>query len=171
MKFAVIPLVLAGLAATPAVAGDDVLLSKLAGDWIGRGVFRQTLDAKKEPVYCKLTTTLLDGGASLLQKGRCALASNSAALEITITAAGSGRYTGSGGGLGIASRGQATLRGSGSGNHIDLIADLIDTATNKTARANASIEIVGNGYRIRTTATDEKTGETYQTSDLTFTSN
>jgi hypothetical protein len=155
--------------ASPAAAADDPILAKLAGDWIGRGIFRQTAEATIEHIYCKITNTLLDGGGSLLQKGRCAIASNSAALEITITAAGAGRYTGSGGGLGIASRGQATLKGTGTASHIDLVADLIDTQTQKTARATATIELMADGYRIRTRATDDKTGETFTTGELVFT--
>ena len=80
--------------AAPASAADDPFLSQLVGNWIGRGAMIQNADAKPERVYCKITNTLADNGASLLQEGRCSLASNSGPIKGKISFAGDGAYAG-----------------------------------------------------------------------------
>ena len=154
--------------ATPAPAADDSLLARLVGDWIGRGLFRQNADAKPERVYCKITNAFTEDGAALKQTGRCALTSRTGAMEITITALGSGRYTGSGHGLGLAARGQATFSGTGTANRLALVAELVDTQTQKKRSETATIDLSAGGYRLRAQMTDPTTGATYTASEIRF---
>ena len=170
MRFAATAIVLAGLATpAPPAAADDTLLARFAGEWIGRGIFRQGPEGDPENVYCKITNALADGGDELTMRGRCALASNTAAISFTITAEGGGRYSGGGGGLGIAARGQATVTGIARGSRIDLSAELLDTVTEKSSTGTATIDVLADGsYRIRARATQKATGISYTAAEVLF---
>ena len=133
---------------SPALAADT-LLQRLAGDWIGRGVYLRNGAADPEPVYCRLSNELAADGVTLNQRGRCAITDTSAGMEVTITALGDGKYTGHGNGIGLGSRGQATLTGTGTADRLELTAELVDTATGDTETAIATMETAGDGYRLR----------------------
>ncbi|MEX0853816.1 MAG: hypothetical protein WD036_11125 [Bauldia sp.] len=168
MRSVLISVVIA-LCASPSLAGDDPLLARLAGDWIGRGLFRQSPEATPEHIYCRITNSLSEDGTTLTQKGRCAFASHTAAVESTLAAHGSGRYAGSGGGLGVASRAQATFDGTGTTNRLSFSAELTDTHSEESANATATVELLADGgYRLKALVTDKDTGETYTASEVVF---
>lgn len=157
------------LLATPAPAADDLLLAKLAGDWVGRGVYIQKPGAEPERVYCKVTGKLTNGGGALVQKGRCAVADNTARMELEIVAQGSGVYTGSGGGVGVASRGQATFTATGSADDMDIEAQLINTQSHETSEATITVEVSADGsYLVRAQMADKETGATFTVSEIVF---
>lgn len=158
---------IAFLAALPsAQAADDPFLSRLVGDWIGRGTMRTGPTAEPERVYCKIVNRLSEDGSSLQQKGRCSLASNSGPIDGTIAAVGSGLYGGSLNSL--ASKGPATVAGSGNGTRLELNADFIDTFDGKPARSIIVLELTAEGYRLTSTRADPGGAEPWQASDIVF---
>jgi hypothetical protein len=167
MKHVVVAVAILCAAAPPALAGDP-LLEQLAGDWIGRGTYVRSPEADSETVYCRVSNALASGGTVLNQTGRCAVASNSAGMEITITALGAGQYSGHGNGIGLGSRGQANISGTGSGNRMEFAAELIDTASNRSENANATIDLAVDGYRLRILA-PLASGGTHLVSEIIFT--
>ncbi|WP_346913784.1 hypothetical protein [uncultured Roseibium sp.] len=81
------------IACGPAAADD--FLSKAEGTWRGKGWAKQSLDAPKEAVLCRITNTVDAGSNRLKTSGRCAVASQTFTVEGQITLApGSGRITG-----------------------------------------------------------------------------
>lgn len=155
------------LAATGVAAADDAFLSRLVGDWTGRGAMRITPTAQMERVYCKISNTLGDGGTTLTQKGRCSLASNSGPIDGTISALGSNLY---GGALNsLASKGPATIAGSATANRLELNADYVDSFDGKPTRSVITIDIASDGYRLISTRIDPATGEPYTASEIAFT--
>jgi hypothetical protein len=156
------------IVAIPAAqAADDPFLSRLVGDWIGRGLMRTGPTADPERVYCKITNRLSEDGGSLQQKGRCSLASNSGPIDGTIAAVGSGLY---GGALNsLASKGPATIAGSGNGSRLELNADFIDTFDGKPARSIIVLELTAEGYRLTSTRADPGGVEPWQASEIVFT--
>jgi len=154
--------------ATPAAAADD-LLSSLAGTWIGRGFFARSAESEHRLVYCKIVNTLAAGGNALSQTGRCALGNNSAAMDLTITALGGGRYTGLGRGQGIASRGKAEITGRRAANRLSVSAVLTDTQTKRSVTATATFDLSpGGGFRMRARTADRNTGADYVASEMVF---
>ena len=167
MKTIALGLILTLAGATAAPAADDAFLSRLVGDWTGRGSMRTSADAEPERVYCKVRNALADGGQALEQSGRCSLASNTGAIDGTIAAMGSGLY---GGTLeSLASRGPAQIAGSLSGDRLELNADFIDTLGGEQARSIIVIDLVGDGYRLTSTRIDDDTGARYTASEIVFT--
>ncbi len=49
------------------MADDDALLTKLVGEWTGRGTIKLRPDSAPERVFCKVTNTWLDDGKTLDQ--------------------------------------------------------------------------------------------------------
>ncbi len=155
--------------ASPPAAADDLLLTRLAGEWIGRGIVRQKPDAEPERIYCKIENELRAGGAALRMEGRCAVADQTARIAITLTADGPGHYTGSGGGLGVASRGQTKFTATGTQDRLEIDADLINTQTHETAHATAVIAVAANGrYGVQARMTDKETGTPFTVSEIVF---
>jgi hypothetical protein len=164
---AIVAGLLIGLAAPSALAADDGFLSKLVGDWIGRGTMKTSPEAAPERVYCKIGNTLTDGGATLAQKGRCSLASTSGSINGSITAVNAVAYRGTLDSL--ASKGPASLEGKGTPNRLDLEATFIDALTGQPAESVTTIELLSKGgYRLSTTRVDPKTGSTYTSSEIVF---
>jgi hypothetical protein len=156
------------IALMPATAlADDALLAKMAGQWTGRGTLKLKPEAEAERVYCKIANTLSDDGKVLSQKGRCSLASSSGRVDGEITALGGGKYSGSLASL--ASRGPATLTGSGSGARLTFEASFVDTLTGNAETSANTLDVLAGGYRITTTRKDPKTGTEYTYSTITFT--
>ncbi len=148
-------------------AANDLLLAHLAGDWIGRGLIRQSAAAQPERVYCKITNVLSADGNALKQQGRCALATQSGAVHGLITARGDGRYDGSLQTLG--SDGPATLTGTGAGDRIVLVAQFVDRLTHQPATSTTTIEVLpGGGYQLTAERTDPKTGLPFTASKIIF---
>lgn len=154
------------LATTPAYPADDPFLSSLVGDWIGRGKARTTPTAAEELVYCKIANRLVDGGKTLEQKGRCAVASNSGTVKGKITAAGDGHYEGS---LeSFSTNGVATLTGSSKSNTLILTASFTDRATRKPSAAKITL-VAGDGkYRLVSEALDSSGNTQVKTGDILF---
>jgi len=154
------------LGAVPAHAADDPLLSSLVGDWIGRGKARTSPTAAEELVYCKIANRLVDGGKTLEQKGRCALATNSGPVKGKITAAGDGHYEGS---LeSFSTNGVATLTGTGKSNTLTLTANFTDRATKKPTAAKITL-VAGDGkYRLVSEALDASGNAAVKTGDIVF---
>ena len=154
------------VAAPSASAADDPLLSSLVGDWIGRGKARTSPTAAEELVYCKIANRLIDGGKTLEQKGRCALATNSGPVKGRITAAGDGHYEGS---LeSFSTNGVATLNGTGKSNTLVLTASFTDRATKKPTAAKITL-VAGDGkYRLVSEALDAAGNAAVKTGDIVF---
>jgi hypothetical protein len=148
----------------PALAASDALLSKLAGDWVGRGTYRQSADAQPERIFCKVSNQLVDGGGALQQRGRCSLASGSGPIDGIISADGGGRNSGSLSSL--ASDGPAQLSGSGSGNRLVLDTSFIDARTNQPAKSTTTMTLSGGSYRLLSERKDG--GKNWTASDITF---
>lgn len=160
-------LVLSGLGPTTALAAEDAFLSRLVGEWIGRGAMRISPDSEPERVYCKIANTLAADGSTLQQKGRCSLASNSGPIDGTISSIGSNLYGGSLSSL--ASKGPATIAGSTSGNRLELNAEFVDTFDGKPARSVIVIDLISSGgYRLTSTRVNPETGAAYTASEITF---
>jgi hypothetical protein len=158
---------LTGIAAGGSAAAEDAFLSKLVGDWTGRGQMRVTPAGEPERVYCKIANTLASDGSTLQQKGRCSLASNSGPIDGTISAIGSNLYGGTLNSL--ASKGPATIAGSTSGNRLELNADYIDTLDGKPARSIIVIDLMsGGGYRLTSTRINPDNGQSYTASEIVF---
>jgi hypothetical protein len=158
---------LAGFDAGAASAAEDAFLSRLVGEWIGRGTMRTSPQAEPERVYCRIANTLSSDGRTLQQKGRCSLASNSGPIDGTIAALGSNLYGGSLNSL--ASRGPTTIAGSANGSRLELSADFVDSFDGKPARATIVIHLVsGGGYRLTSTRVHPETGEPYTASEIVF---
>jgi len=159
-------LVAAGLsatAATPAGAASDAILSQLAGNWIGRGVVKQSANAEAEQVYCKIANTLVNGGAGLEQRGRCAIATNSGQIRGTIKAGSAGSYSGT---LDtFNTRGPATISGKGASNTINFSAEFVDRKTNKPTRASIKLVVADGKYRLVSNGANDS----FVASDITFT--
>ncbi len=151
--------------AVPAHAGDDPILSRLAGSWTGHGTYKQSASAAEERVFCKITNTLIDNGTTLKQRGRCAVSSSSGAIDGQITATGGGRYSGTLSSL--ATDGPAKLSGSGSGGRLTLTMSFVDGTTHEPAQSTTTMSLQGNGYRLHTTRRDG--GTTWTPTDITFT--
>jgi hypothetical protein len=151
----------------PASPLNDPLLARLAGEWIGRGEIRQTAAAESERVFCKITNALSADGAALSQKGRCALANQSGAIDGTITALGEGKYDGT---LeSMASDGPATLTGSRMGDSIVMVTQFTDAQTHQPTTSTTTIEALSEGgYRLSTERTDPRTGTLYTASEIVF---
>ena len=141
-------------------------MTRLAGDWIGRGTFKSSPSAEPELVYCRITNSLSGGGAIISQKGRCAVATNSGRVNGEITSDGSGGYSGS---LeSISTRGPATITGTASGDQITFNAEFIDRRTKKPGTATIRM-VVGDGrYRLVSSGLDSKNNKDFVASDITF---
>ncbi len=151
--------------ALPAFGADDPILSKLAGDWIGRGTYKQSATAQPERIYCRIVNTL-ENGTALQQRGRCSVASNSGSVDGLISAEGGGRYGGTLNSL--ASEGPAKLNGTGSGNRVVLNMSFVDTVTEQPVQAVTTMEVKSGGYRLTTERKDPATGATWTASDIDF---
>ncbi len=158
---------LAGLMPLPALAAADPILSQLAGNWIGRGTFKQSPDAKPEPVYCKIANTLASGGAVLTQKGRCAVSSNSGSISGTIQANGSGSYQGSL--QSLTSKGPATLSGKAAKGGINFSASFIDRKTQKPSKASVTLVVADGKYRLVSNRVNPADNAEFAASDIVFT--
>ena len=166
MKRALSAAVLATIAfALPASAADDALLARLVGSWTGHGTYRQSATTAPEPIYCKVTNTLVNGGTALEQSGRCSVASNSGPINGLITAAGGGRYTGQLSSL--ASEGPASFSGTGGGDRLTLSLTFIDARTHEAAASVTTMAIGGSGYRLTTTRKDG--GRSWTATEISFT--
>lgn len=160
-------LCLVALGVAPALAADDPLLSRLAGEWIGQGTVRMSPASEPERIYCKVANKLVDGGSALEQKGRCAVASNSGTLKGKIAARGEGRYEGSLDSPQTA--GPATLAGHAADDKIVLSAEFIDRFSRRPSLSIISL-IVGDGgqYRLVSDTLNPESGKHFQTSDIIF---
>ena len=167
MRAAIAMAALLGVSGMSASAAEDAFLSKLVGDWTGRGQMRVTPDGEPERVYCKIANTLAADGSTLQQKGRCSLASNSGPIDGTIAAIGSNLYGGSLNSL--ASKGPATIAGSANSGRLELNADFLDTLNGKPARSIIVIDLISEGgYRLTSTRIDPDTGARYTASEILF---
>ena len=161
-------------AAIPAQAAD-AFLSQLVGNWIGRGAMKQSPDAEQERLYCKISNTMSADGLSLLQKGRCSLASNSGTIDGSITALGDKAYSGSLASL--ASRAPAKLNGALVETTVDkkkheqlvLNAEYVDKMSGQPVKSVNTIELVDGGYSLTATKIDPRDGSTYTSSQIIFT--
>src|SRR5438128_293507 len=147
------------LTAPAAALADDALLTKLVGEWTGRGTMKVTPDSEPERVFCKITNTLATDGVTLEQKGRCSLSSTSGRIDGSITAKGAGHYAGSLNSL--ASKGPATLDGRGTASRLELEADFVDTLTGAPSKSVNTIDVLPQGYRLSTSRTNPKDGKSY----------
>lgn len=150
--------------AQPALAADDPILSRLAGDWVGRGTYQQSADAAQERVLCRITNTLVQNGKALQQRGRCSVSSGSGAITGLITATGGGRYTGTIDSM--ATDGPANLSGSGSGGRLTLNMSFVDGQTHAPAKSVTTMTLSGSGYRLVSTRRDG--GKSWTPTDITF---
>lgn len=154
------------LLGTGGALAEDAFLSRLVGDWTGRGSMKTSAGAEPERVYCKIANALSTDGNTLEQSGRCSLASNSGAIDGRISAMGSDLYGGTLNSL--ASRGPTTIAGSATGNRLELNAEFVDAFDGKPARAVIVLEVGSNGYRLTSTRLDPDSGERYTASDIVF---
>jgi hypothetical protein len=156
-----------GMSAVPALA-SDALLARLVGDWTGRGTMKTSPSAAPERVFCKVNNSLSGDGTALTQKGRCSLASNSGPIAGTIASVGSNLYSGTLDSL--ASKGPASLAGSGLPNRLELNAEYVDALDGSAARSLITIELVSGGYRLSSKRTNPD-GSAYLASEIVFSAN
>ena len=164
-----------GIVVGNAALAADPFLSQLVGDWIGRGAMKQSPDAEQERLYCKISNTMSPDGMSLLQKGRCSLASNSGTIDGSITALGDKAYSGSLASL--ASRAPAKLKGALVETTVDkkkrqqlvLNAEYLDKMSGQPVKSVNTIELVDGGYSLTATKIDPRDGSTYASSLIIFT--
>ncbi len=152
-----------------AALADDALLTKLVGEWTGRGTVQLKPGIQPERVYCKVTNTLLEDGVTLDQKGRCSLTSSTGRIDGEIKAGAGNKYSGTLASL--ASRGPATLEGTGNASRLDLDASFVDTFTGQPDTSVTTIEVLPGGYRLSTVRKAPKTGASYTSSAITFSAN
>jgi hypothetical protein len=151
------------LPAFPASAANDAILSQLAGNWIGRGVVKQSANAEAEQVYCKIANKLVNNGSALEQRGRCAVATNSGQIKGTIQAAGGGSYSGT---LDtFNTRGPAKISGRAASNTINFNAEFVDRKTNKPTKASIKLVVADGKYRLVSNGANDS----FVASDITFT--
>ncbi len=150
--------------AVPALA-DDPILSRLAGNWTGRGTYQESASAKQERIFCKITNTLVQNGTALQQSGRCAVTSGSSAISGLIKSTGGGRYSGSLNSL--ASVGAAQFTGHGSGGRLTLSMSFVDTTTHASARSVTTMALSGSGYHL--TNRRSGGGKSWTSTDINFT--
>lgn len=144
---------LAALNGGAATAAEDPFLSRLVGEWTGRGTMQTSPAAEPERVFCRIANSLASDGATLQQRGRCSLASNSGPIDGTISAMGANLYSGALNSL--ASKGPARISGSASGSRLELSSEYVDTFDGKPARATIVIDLIaGGGYRLVSTRLD-----------------
>lgn len=118
-------------------------------------------------VYCKVTNRLVEDGAVLQQKGRCAVASNSGAIKGLISARGDGRYEGSLDSM--STSGPATLAGNGGDGKIEFNAEFISRQTKRPSQANISLVLSGDGkYRLTSNALAADDRTRFIASDILF---
>ncbi len=154
--------VMLALTPVPAQAAGDAILSQLAGNWIGRGTVKQSANAAPEQVYCKIANKLINGGAGLEQRGRCAIATNSGAIKGTIQAKG-GNYSGT---LDtFNTKGPAKISGSAASNTINFNAEFVDRKTNRPTRATIKLVVADGKYRLVSNGANDA----FVASDITFT--
>jgi hypothetical protein len=151
----------------PSLAAEDAILAQLAGNWIGRGVVKQSANAETEQVYCKVANKLVNNGAALEQRGRCAIATNSGAIRGSIQAKG-GSYSGS---LDtFNTKGPATISGKAASNTINFSAEFVDRKTNRPTRATIKLVVANGKYRLVSNgANDSFVASDIVASDITFT--
>jgi hypothetical protein len=152
-------------AVAAAHAADDPLLKRLVGEWEGLGTFRWDAGSDPERVYCKITAVFAADG-SLHQTGRCALATDSAAVNIDIRPEKAGSYSGvatGAAGLGIVARKSTNFAGTGKGNQLVLIAQ-----GDQAGPTTTTIDLLNRGFRIRAERIDAASGKKYVASDVTF---
>ncbi len=168
-RLGAVALALTSLFATaPAFATEDALLSQFVGKWIGRGTYRASPDARAEIVYCSVDNKLVDNGAALEQKGRCALATNSGRIRGKITARGGGHYEGSL--QSLTTVGPAWIAGTGKNGRIELNAQFTDRMTRKPGEALISLVVAdGGGYRLTSNALGTDGKPKFVASDIVFT--
>jgi len=153
--------------ATPVLALDDPLLSRLEGNWIGQGMVRIKPTSSPERIYCKIANELVDEGQVLVQKGRCAIANNFGSVKGKISALGEGRYEGSL--KSPQSVGPATLAGQSADDKIVLSAEFIDRLSRRPTLSIISLIVGdGDGYRFISNTLNPESGSHFQTSDIIF---
>jgi hypothetical protein len=151
-----------GLAPMQALAANDAILSQLAGNWVGRGTVKQSANAAAEQVYCKIANKLVNNGATLEQRGRCAIATNSGQIKGTIQAKG-GSYSGT---LDtFNTKGPATISGRAASNTINFSAEFVDRKTNRPTRATIKLVVADGKYRLVSNGANDS----FVASDITFT--
>ena len=154
---------LLALAPAPSAAASDPILSQLAGNWIGRGVVKQSANGEAEQVYCKIANKLVNNGAALEQRGRCAIATNSGTIKGTIAAGSGGSYSGT---LDtFTTRGPAKIAGKAASNTISFNAEFVDRRTNKPTKATIQLVVADGKYRLVSNAANDA----FVASDITFT--
>jgi hypothetical protein len=150
----------------PAASADDPLLASMVGEWIGRGKTKISANSNEELVYCKIANRLTDGGATLEQKGRCAIASNSGSIRGTLKAQGNGKYAGSL--QSVSSDGPAKVSGTGKGGKLVLTASFTDRRTKRQGQSKITV-VTGDGkYRLVSEVLDQNGKPQYVTSDIVF---
>lgn len=151
------------LAPAPSSAAGDPILSQLAGNWVGRGMVKQSANGEAEQVYCKIANKLVNNGAALEQKGRCAIATNSGSIKGTISAGSGGNYSGT---LDtFTTKGPAKIAGKAASNTINFSAEFVDRKTNQPTRAMIKLVVADGKYRLVSNAANDA----FVASDITFT--
>ena len=146
----------------PSLAAGDAILAQLAGNWIGRGTVKQSANAEAEQVYCKIANKLINNGAALEQRGRCAIATNSGQIRGTIQAKG-GSYSGT---LDtFNTKGPATISGRAASNTISFKAEFVDRKTNRPTQATIKLVVANGKYRLVSNGANDS----FVASDITFT--
>jgi hypothetical protein len=150
-------------APTPAPAAGDPILSQLAGNWIGRGMVKQSANGAAEQVYCKIANKLVNNGTAIEQKGRCAIATNSGAITGKISASAGGSYSGT---LDtFNTKGPAKIAGKAASNTINFSAEFVDRKTNRPTKATIKLVVADGKYRLVSNAANDA----FVASDITFT--
>ena len=97
-------------------------------------------------VYCKIANKLVNNGAGLEQRGRCAVATNSGQIKGMIQASGAGSYNGTLDSFNT--RGPAKISGKAASNTINFNAEFVDRKTNKPTKATIKLVVANGKYRL-----------------------
>lgn len=158
---------LAAAASRPAAAQQAEIFSGMSGQWVGKGSGRTGPGEPDEKIYCRVTNSLSADGKALEQDGRCAIGNTTGAIKGRIEAQGEGRF---GGHLASpAMKEGAQINGTGDARQLELTAAYEDSRDGRAIISQLVFELLEDGaYRMTTTATDVRSGETFRASEIVF---
>jgi len=134
----------------------DAFLERLAGEWSGGGWARQTPEAAREAIRCRLTFVTEGPKGALVVKGRCAGASARSQVSARMTPLGDDRYraTWSAGGQRL-----DHMSGRRSGNRLLFRWSYQEGSAAGIATGDFELTLAGDSLSLKTRQTSPKPAE------------
>jgi len=148
-------------------AQADTLLADLSGNWTGRGWAKQSLEAPKEAVFCRIRNALSKDKNELKTTGRCAVANKTFTLDgLIAVSASSNRVTGRwriprGGG-------DAAISGRKDANQISFTFEAKETSTKQKLEHRAKWSLRGAVLTLTASASPPSNGSFVDLSSVQF---